>query len=399
MRPVLLQTSWVILTAAAIHGAAAQDVTGIRAGSFLFQPSASASVEFDSNFFLSETDPEQTIRTQLAPRLEIRSDWNRHAIKLSAGAQAGFHTHDSADDFIDYDFEVAGELDITRNAQITGRISTGQSHEARGTPDAPASLAEPVTLVTAAAEIEGNWRLQSFRLNPFASWTLSNFEDVSTQAGAIANQDDRDRVELEAGLELGYRISRGYEAFLRGSVLSIDYEADADDSGLDRDSEGWRVLGGVKLRLTRLIEGSAAVGFVTRDFADPALETANTASASLGLDWRPTRRLLFSAEGRRDIDETTFDGAAAAISTTIALGSRYELLRPLILTGDLAFTRTNFEGSARTDNLFQAGFGAEWVLRRGVKLIPSYSFALRESSAPGFSYQAHSITLTGAYDF
>ena len=85
MRPVLLQTSWVILTAAAIHGAAAQDVTGIRAGSFLFQPSASASVEFDSNFFLSETDPEQTVRTQLAPRLEIRSDWNRHAIKLSAG--------------------------------------------------------------------------------------------------------------------------------------------------------------------------------------------------------------------------------------------------------------------------------------------------------------------------
>ena len=172
---------------------------GIRAGAFIINPSITVEESYNSNIFLEDSGVTDTFLTTIAPSLTIESNWNRHALRLVTGSEFGFFSHDSDDDYIDYNVGLSGVLDITRRAHIDGGFGYTHGHEARGTVDVPGTATEPVEFDGFSGDILGEVSTGRFRFQAFANAEDLNFEDVSLIGGGVSNEDDRDRFECSPG--------------------------------------------------------------------------------------------------------------------------------------------------------------------------------------------------------
>ncbi|MEM8561237.1 MAG: outer membrane beta-barrel protein [Pseudomonadota bacterium] len=379
--------------------AQSDEVSGIRAGSFTISPSVSVTTSFENNVFLEDVNEEESFRVIIGPEVSIQSDWNRHAVRLDAGVQANFFSNDSDDNFVGYFVDLSGELDVQRGIRITGGVGYTADSEARGAVDTPGNVAEPIDVQTISADLGAIVQFNFIRIQPFAGITSQDFDDAPIIGGGISNQDDRDRIELEAGLEVGYELRTGFEAFIRGSYNITDYDAAVDDTGVNRDSDGWRILGGVEVELTRLVEGRVGLGYSQRDFDDPALASTGGFAADVGVIWTPTRRLTIELAAARDIAETTIAGASSSTELRVLLGANYSVLRNLDARGAFEYANAEFDGSGRTDNTYQFTVGADWDLTRQLTLSPQYRFETRDSNVAGSDYDNHIISLEALYRF
>lgn len=58
---------------------------------------------------------------------------------------------------------------------------------------------------------------------------------------------------------------------------------------------------------------------------------------------------------------------------------QHELLRNVLLNGTVDYTRDDFQGTSRTDNVYGAGVGVSYLLNRNLTLDANYRFTKRDS--------------------
>src|SRR3546814_3951743 len=89
------------------------------------------------------------------------------------------------------------------------------------------------------------------RISDWSSDVCSS--DLTDAVGGSIDNSDRDRLETEGTLRLGYDVSPDIEVFGRGALIQWNYKDDADRNGIDRSANGYRVDGGVVANLTGLL--------------------------------------------------------------------------------------------------------------------------------------------------
>jgi|GEM_PF-4978773 len=368
---------------------------GIRAGSFIIRPSLALSERFDSNFFTEPDDETATLITTIEPRVTVTSDFSRHRIRARARVTEEI-VHRSPDDSENtFAFGVDGVIDVTRQLRISLGSGVQRFAEGRGDDEADGGLNGPVYSDRYRNTLTVQYLAGDFRIEPFATVALQDFID----RGQLVNQDDRDRLSVQGGLELGYRVARGYEAFVRASYFNVDFNDAVDDFGVNRDSQGIETLAGLELKLSRLITGRAGVGFVFSQFEDPQFDDTTDFTAEIGLAWTPRRRLGLGLNAKRELQQTNVPGAADKIQTDVTASARYELLRNLNGSVRAGLDRTEFNGIDRTDTGFFGGFGLDWQVTRQASLNLSYIYAQEFSTDPNEEFSRHQVTLGTRYGF
>ena len=111
------------------------DPLGIRAGSFFIFPSISLSGTYDSNAFATSDDEDSDVGAILAPRVDVNSNWSRHALNFSAGAVGAAWAEYSENNYLDAFAATTGRLDITRDDIASGTLRFDRLHEDRDDPD------------------------------------------------------------------------------------------------------------------------------------------------------------------------------------------------------------------------------------------------------------------------
>ena len=374
---------------------------GFLLGSLRVSPALGAGAGWESNLFEEATGATASPTLRLAPDLDIRTGWSRHGLRLTAGAEAGMFTASRADDYIDYGVELAGVLDITRDHRLRASLAWTRGHERRGTDDGQTTLAAtgPTIDHDLLLTVTGEAGFGRFRLSPFLEARNRDYRDVALTAGGVLNNDDRDRRTLIAGAEIAYEVRRGYRAFLRPAFVLVDYADPVDDGGLDRDSSGFRVTGGVEVDLTRLLEASFGIGYLARDYSAPGLARETGLALDIGGTWHlsPRTRLDFAA--LRRIEETTLPGSTGSTVTELRLGLTHGLRHTLDLRLDAGGELADFTGTTRTDRTVAAGLALDWRMTRRLTLTPGYRFTARRSTAPGFGYTDHLLRLDARFAF
>lgn len=366
---------------------------GIRAGSLIFKPVLELSEGYDSNIFEDTRGGTGSFITTLRPSLSVESDFSRHRIGASVGMR--FDTfHQSTDDNTHTAFaRTNGVLDITRRLRV--RATAGYDRQAgqRGSDDVGTNIAGPVYSDRYRAGLRVQYLPGDFRVEPFVNAEVRDFMD----RGQVVDQDDRDRARMEGGLEVGYRLAPGYEAFVRGSYFDVNFLDAVDSAGIDRDSSGVNVLAGVNLKLSRLLNGSAGVGFVFSSFDDPAFQNTTDFTARVGLDWTPRRRWRLSLNGNRELSQTNVAGASDSIQTNLTLAARYEIMRILNGFARVGFNRDEFSGAGRTDTGFLLGTGLDWAVTRQASLRLAYNYRQEVSTDPTAEFSKHVVTVGARY--
>ena len=77
------------------------DAMGVRAGSFLMLPRLSLQETYNSNIFATPTNERADLVTTMLPSIDVRSDWNNHAVNLHADARAAKYLDNGGEDFVD----------------------------------------------------------------------------------------------------------------------------------------------------------------------------------------------------------------------------------------------------------------------------------------------------------
>lgn len=353
------------------------DALGIRMGSFLVFPEFDLDELYNDNIFSVESDKDDDFITVIRPGLDIRSDWNNHALNFSGQADIGRYADWDEENYEDFDVSLDGRFDITRDINIFANVAYFALHEDRGSPD-DVSGSSPTEFSIFLANAQYFHQLN--RLNFTLDLTTRDFDyDDSPTAGIAINNDDRDRFESNISFRVGYEIVPEYEAFIRLGGNDRSYDDAPDDAGFDRDSFGYEIAAGVSVDLGGIAFGDVFVGYQRQSYGDAALKAIGSPVLGAELTWNVTRLSTLTGGIEQNIEETTQGSASGFLATRLHVTADHELLRNLILNANLAATTSDYTGIDREDRFYEAGLGAKYMLNRNLYGSVTYSYRQRES--------------------
>jgi hypothetical protein len=364
------------------------DPMGMRVGSWLLFPSLTTEMLYDSNIFDTQNNEKSSAVLLFTPNLAMQSDFGRHALNINLGASHRRVTRDSnanttsAFAHADARFDVRGDLSLTAGA----KVETNQ--EALGNDNTPAAAKRGVRHMLYSGSVGVNKAFNRMALSATASATHYDYFDVDSNAGGKVDQDTRDGSQYSALAKLSYLLSPEYSAFVsvEGNIRDWSYTGAAN-----RDSKGIEVLAGVDFSLTRLLLGSASIGYLRQDYDNAAFKTNNTWSYALDLTWMPTPLATVNVGGRRTIEEATQAGVSGKIGTSLSASVDIEARRNVLVTPSLSFTHKDYIGSNQVDKTYGAGLKVDYLLNRYFKLGAKYDFSKKESNVANQGYKKHVV--------
>lgn len=365
---------------------------GIRLGGFLLSPMIEVTETYDDNIFVDESDEVDDFITDIKPSFALLSNFSRHALNLSGSADIGRYADNSDENFEDYGLGFDGRIDVTSKANLSGGAAYAQKHEDRGSPD-DVKGTEPTEFTTVSANAALFHEFGRFNGTLSGEFIRYDFEDVDISPGGKINQDDRDRDEHLVALRLGYEIVPEYEAYVKGSYNTRDYDAAVDDNLLNRDSDGFEVVAGARIDLTGLLVGDVFVGYHEQYYDDSALSTASGASAGASLTWTVTPLTTVRGSLSRSVVETTSAGASSYLATVVGVGVDHKLLRNLQIGASVSYENDDYEGISRSDDLFEAGLSLDYYWTRNLFVGVAYDFRSRDSDVSGGDYTQNRVML------
>ncbi|WP_207459336.1 outer membrane beta-barrel protein [Azospirillum sp. SYSU D00513] len=373
---------------------------GVRAGSFLLLPRIETGLTYDSNVFATDRNTRDDFIAVVRPQLNVRSDFNNHAVNLRLSGEGGYHFEYSDENYTDYDAVLDGRFDYAREGSVGGLVFHRREHEGRGDPDYDpnfttgiGSRAEPVTYNVSGGEVNVTQGFNRFRARLSALANYTDYSSVEVNGVGDVSQDFRNRWDYGTSLRLGYQVMQGLEGFVRGSYTWSRY----DSSSYNRDSDGYEVVGGVSSDLGGLITGEVYAGYLAKNYDAATLEDFSGLALGGRVVWNVTQLTTVTGSLDRQVRESTFTrGGQVASSynrTIFAIGADHELLRTLILNARLQYREDDFNGVDRTDDVYTASAGASYQVSRYLYLTGGYTYETRNSNLSGFDYDDHQIFL------
>ncbi len=354
------------------------DPLGVRTGGFLFYPSVTAGFDFDDNIFATEDDEESDDIFTVRPEGIFESQWGLHELKFKANADFGRYSDNGDEDYEDYLIETKGRYDLARGNSVSGSLKFNGEHEDRSSPE---DLRGEKPTEFSINALSGAYRHTFNRLSFSVGGLLQQFDykDISTPIGDI-NNDDRDRDQNTATLEVKYDWKPGYDLLFRHAQNSRSYDDKFDDNGLERSSSGYKTVVGAEFDFTGVTFGEIAIGNQSQDYDDDRLPTIDGFVIDAGLTWNPSGLTTVQATVARDIRESIIPPASGYLQTVYGLQLDHELYRNILLHAKLSSEDNNYEGIERKEDVFDGGLGVTYMAHRNYYFFLGYDYTKRDSN-------------------
>ena len=370
------------------------DAAGVRAGGFTVFPEASVTGTYDDNIFAANVGEVDDFITTLAAGVSVQSNWSRHALNLNAGLAQYLYADNSDEDRLDWNVGGNGRVDITRDTNISGGLSYAQLHEDRGAPNAPGLAAEPTEYALFQANAALAHRFNRVTTRVGVGYADYDYDDAPLIGGGVLDQDFRDREEFEQFLRLGYDVSPDTNLYIQGTLNQREYDQKPPVVALNRDSDGWAVVGGADFRLSNLAQGDVYVGYQEQSYDDPTLSDISGLAFGAGVDWFVTPLTTIRIDAAAIVEETVAAGASGFLDQSVGLGIDHELMRNVIIGARASYANQDYEGIARSDDVIRAGLGVDYLLNRNFSVGLGYDYTDRDSNVLGLDYTRNEIGLT-----
>ncbi len=370
------------------------DAVGIRAGSFVIKPRLTVSETYDDNIYATSAARKSDFITDLKPRLEARSQWNRHEMGVTVEADIGRHASATTEDYTNFTARFDGRLDVGGADSLSANAYFQKYQEPRSSVDDPRGVT-PVKIDDGGGELVYRHRGGAIAITARAAVSDSTFHNTRRADGSIINNHDRDRTVATGSLEFGLDNGGMIRPFVQVNGIRVNFKLPVDDFGLNRDSTGYAVNGGLLFPITALIQGRVFGGYIARHFEDPALTDIHAANYGARLIWSPTRSTSVSAEALKTIEETTLDQSSAALVSSFSLGLDHELRENLLLHMDTRYERDRYQGIVRRDNFWSGNAELTYLMNRRLRATLAYEYSQRNANAfPSLNdYKRNRITL------
>ena len=369
---------------------------GIRAGSWMYNPSLTVGSFYDSNVFASNTTPRSDVAAVIEPTLRAHSLWGRHGVDVKLNAQSTVYNQNSSLNQTNASLKGNGWLDITRDTVLLTNFQVAHLNEGVGTLTAPANAISPTPYDLLSGDV--TLRKEFNRLTASVGLRTDSYEFGSTRAqdGSVINQDARDGQIYSLHSRIDYAISStlGWFGGVEGNQRDL-----RGTPGHTLDSQGYRALSGVTVALSNLVTGEFGAGYVQQRFDDPTIGTIDGPSYRARLTWRPTRLLDVHFNAEQLVTQTSDTSATGVLANAVQLGLDYELRRNVIVSLAGGYENDRFFGQLRKDNVVTSDTRVKYLVNRFAAVSTYYRYTKRESDVPVFSYDKHLVGMNVTAQF
>src|SRR5665213_960707 len=359
---------------------------GLPVGSFFVLPSIDVIEAWNSNIFATPTNDVSDFVTTFQPAVTVASDWNNHSLTFVLGDQTNLYATHPDETVNNLTAAVAGRFDVQRDVYFSGGGSAQLLHEDRSSPNAATTGKFPTeyhVIDGNAGFVHDTGRL-GLRFNTAVD--SYSYNDNVTTTGFVIPQKFRDNIQYSAIPRVTYEIIPGYHAFIQMPVNEREYVSHADAAGFYRSSHGYEGDIGTALNLGSLVNGEVYVGYLRQEYEDRRLSTAQGFGGGASLLWNITELTSLRFAASRTVQETDIDPASGMLESSGKIAVEHELMRNVLLTASGTYFNDLFVGTKRSDNNYNAGIGARYLLNRNFSLELDANFAHRDSNVSGVNY-------------
>ncbi|NWH08681.1 MAG: outer membrane beta-barrel protein [Alphaproteobacteria bacterium] len=358
------------------------EAKGISAGGFMLLPQLVLQSQYDDNVYAANTGAENDIIFAYQPSFRVQSRWSRHLLGFEAYAFGEKFADEVAEDTFSSGGSVFGRYDLSRLDSFFANSGYRRESLSRTDPDNVGAQQPEVDSVFAKL----GYARGVTRLNVAAEAQIQRL-DFRT-----AGQENRDRNEFRASTRIRYGLTARVNPYVEFAYLKRNYDI-LDSNGLDRDTDEYSALAGVRIDFTGLLQGEVSAGFVRSEFADPALSSVDSVAANASLVWNPTTKTSVLLNGSRQQTPTIQAFSSTRVASNIQLRVEHELRQNTLLYIRGIFTNEEFEGTTRSDDFYGVDVGGEYLINEYVSLFLEAGQESRESSTPASDYDRSTVLL------
>lgn len=368
------------------------DPIGIAAGGFRLFPTLQIQPGYDDNIYNIDSGRVSDGLVRIAPRVEARSTWSRHSLTLSTGGQFERYFSRTTENNEQYDVEATGRVDASNDVAINASGLYARRVEQRGTLGDIIASGDRIRYDLGTARLSATSTIGRLLFTTGGTYSSFNYLPVRVD-GVSVSQNYRDRDEATAVLRADYVVGPGIRAFVSGNFNDQNYKQSL--AGIDQDSKGYAVLGGMVFGVNEFISGEVGIGYLKQYYRQPGLPDIGGFSYNARAIWNPTPLLTVTAIAARTVQQSPFINQSGILQDSLGASVDYELLRNLILSVNGQFISNDYQDLNRRDRLWVAEGRARYLLNRWMEagLTVNHRFQTT-SNALGREYAGSSILLS-----
>lgn len=364
---------------------------GVRTDSFVIYPVLGASELYNDNLFAARHDPHSDFIALVEPSLTVVSDEPARKIAFRAAGHAGRYKMHGSENFTDGETSAEARYDVLPGTRVYGGLWAGQDHEERDSREE--SLGRGPTRFADFAGYAGILqRIGQLSIRAGGRIERLDFRDTPGSLGKI-NHDDRDRVLQTGGVRLGYTIAPEVQPFVQAAVDIRRYDDGRDDQGFARDSDGTRLLGGVRATLAPGLTAQIFAGHMGQNYEDARFKDVSHAAFGGVFNWHPRAGTAVDVLVDRWVSETTLANTSSILQTTAGLTVRQEIDERLSAALRLGGGTDKYLGAGQVDTLLSAGATVTWKIGPHFSLVGEYNRLRVTSTNDSDEYGRNTVLL------
>ena len=266
-------------------------------------------------------------------------------------------------------------------------VRFAKDHQRRDDPEDPNvdATRKPVEFYNYGGTLGFQQDLNRFNVSVLGTFDRRDYNEEEAEF----NEDLRDRNLYGGRIRTGYFISPRINAFLQGGIRREERDA-SNRSG--RDNNVYSALVGTQIDITGVLFGEVGGGWSVQEFDDSSANSENGFTYDVGLTWNPTRLTSVRLDGTGGFVPSTV--GSSNLRNEIGLRVDHELLRNLLIGGELTYRRDDFQDQNRTDNTIDVGPKVTYFVNRHFQVGAGYIYTTRSSDQSSSEFDRNVVTLS-----
>lgn len=355
------------------------EALGVREGAFMVWPKIAATAEYNDNIYATSTDKVDDTVFHIAPEVDITSTWSRNSLSAYARSVINRYWDNTSENTEDYSIGAQGQLDVLRTAQINGGVDWSKLTEPRTSSSSPLNSAHPIQYDLGSVFVSGAREFNRLKVSGRLDLRKFNYLNSESITGTPILEDDRDRTLTIATARADYAVSPDTALFVEVSGNRRDYRLENPSAALypnftDRDSKGYEALVGANFDLSALMRGEVGVGYLKQNYQNPRFNDVTGLGVRGQIEYFPTQLVTATFTGSRTLEDAGIPGSSGYLSTNVGARVDYELLRNVILGGQVGYGNDDYKGIDRTDKRTTFGLNGTYLLNRNIGITVGYNY-------------------------
>jgi len=369
---------------------------GLRYSSFLFFPNLMTTPFYDSNVYATSGNKQSDAGIIFASALVANSDWNNHELMFDVGMVHVQYFDLQSETQTDGHAAVSGRVDVRRDLVVMAAVSAARHHEQRGTSNSPMTAAEPVPYDEFDGSLSVTKSFNRVDVSLGAAAEHRNYHSVRSVSGGSLNQDYRDGNWFNVGGRVSYLMKPGIQIF---GDLRYNWRRYDNASGLNSNSQGYNLFGGLEFTLTSLIRGEIGIGYMSQSYDGAGISDPSGLKYSANLIWNATPLITVTLKGERLINEAGIVGAGGRIDSDVSIALDYELRRNVIVSPSVSILYEDYVGIPRSDFVAEPNLKVDYLINRNFSVGAEYAYTIRDSSMSVNDFNRHYVGINAQAQF